>query len=178
MKRWQIILGIFLILMGVFALVETMFQINLWRYAWPLILIGLGLMIIFRHRMVGQDVQVEVPFLGEIRKTGVWEATHHEFWWFVGTNRLDFTEAVFPNGDATIRIFSFVADVILILPEDVGLRANSISFVSELKGPDGKEERIFSSLDYQSPNYDLAENKIDLQTIGFVTEIKVKRPLI
>jgi len=178
MKRWQIILGIGLIVLGLIALVEAVFEVDLWRFIRPLILVGLGLLLILRPQISGPNVQVQMPVLGEIRKVGVWEATSHEIWWLVGSNRLDFSEAVFPHGDATVKIFGFVADVKIILPEEVGLSVGSTSFVTEFKGLEGKEERILSSIDYQSPNYFDAENRVNLQTVGFVTEIKVKRPLM
>lgn len=175
MKRWQIILGIVLIVFGVFSLVETAFKIDLWRYLWPLVLVGLGLLLILRPRIAGSNVHVEMPLLGEFRRTGAWEATKHEIWWVVGTTYLDFTEAVFPEGDATIRVYGFVAEVKITLPEEVGLAVGASSFVTELKSPEGTEERIMNSIEYQSPNYLEAEKRVNLQTVAFVSEIQVKR---
>ncbi|MFN2303573.1 MAG: cell wall-active antibiotics response protein LiaF [Anaerolineales bacterium] len=119
-----------------------------------------------------------MPILGEIRKSGVWEATQHEIWWFVGTNRLDFTDAVFPKGEALIKIFGFVTDIKITLPADVGLRLDSNAFVSELKRPDGKEERFVSPLSYQSPNYKQTDKRVRVQTVSFVSEIRIKPSLL
>jgi len=44
----------------------------------PLILVGLGLLMILRPRMAGPGVKVRIPILGDIRNTGVWEVTRHE----------------------------------------------------------------------------------------------------
>lgn len=175
MKRWQIVLGIILIVLGVFSLVEAIFGVDLWRFLGPLLLVGLGLLLIFRPRFAGPGVQVQMPLLGELRKDGAWEATDQEIWWLVGTNRLDFTDAVFPKGAANIKLIGLVVDVKLTLPEDVGLAVDSAAFVTELNSPEGKEERILSSIDYQSPNYLAVEKQVNLQTIGFVTEIRAKR---
>jgi hypothetical protein len=175
MKRWQIIIGIILILLGITALMNQVFpNLRIGRFFGPLILIGLGLLLILRPRIVGPDVSVQIPILGDIRKTGVWEVTQHEIWWFVGSSRLDFSEAVFPKGDAMIKIFGFVTDVKVILPEDVGLRVTSSAFVSEYSGLHGKLERFLSLLEDQSENYSSAEKRVDLQTIAFVSEIKVR----
>ncbi len=111
MKRWQIFLGILLIVLGLFSLFELMFQINLWRFVGPLLLVALGIWLVLRPQLAGSDVNVQMPILGDLRKTGVWEATNHEIWMLAGNNRLDFTEASFPNGEATIKIIGFVADV-------------------------------------------------------------------
>ncbi len=178
MKRWQIVIGIVLIILGLIALFEAVFRVDLWRFIFPLILIGVGVLLILRPQFVGSDVHVQMPILGDIRKVGAWKATTHEFWLVVGTNHLDFTEAIFPKGDAIIRVIAFVAEVIVILPEDVGLRVESSSFVSELKNSAGNRERFFSFLEHETQNFESAEKRVTLQTIAFVSEIKVKPPLL
>lgn len=178
MKKWQIVLGTVLILLGLFSLSEALFDLNLGRFVGPLILVGLGLLLIFRPRRAKAGVQVEMPILGDIRKTGPWEVTQHEFWWFVGENRLDFSAAVFPQGEGTIKIFGFVTDVKIILPADVGLQLESTAFVSELKLPEGIQERFLSRLSYQSPNFSETENRVLIETLGFVSEIVVRPPIL
>lgn len=175
MKRWQVTIGIILILLGIIALMNQVLpNLRIGRFIMPLLLIGLGLLLILRPRIAGPDVIVQIPILGDIRKTGIWEATQHEIWWFVGSSRLDFTEAVFPKGDAVIKIFGFVTDLKVILPDDVGLRVTSSAFVSEYSGLQGKQERFLSLLEEQSANYSSAEKRMDLQTVAFVSEIKVR----
>jgi predicted membrane protein len=175
MKRWQVIIGMILILLGIIALMNQVFpNFRIGRFFGPLVLIGLGLLLIFRPRIAGPDVIVQIPILGDIRKTGIWEVTQHEIWWFVGSSRLDFTEAVFPKGNATIKIFGFVTDLKVILPDDVGLRVTSSAFVSEYNGMQGKQERFLSLLEDQSANFHSAEKRVDLQTVAFVSEIKVR----
>jgi len=44
MKRWQIVFGITLIVLGLFSLIDVFFNINPWRYFGPLLLIGLGIL--------------------------------------------------------------------------------------------------------------------------------------
>lgn len=175
MKRWQVIVGIILILLGIIALMNQAFpNLRIGRFVGPMLLIGLGLLLILRPRIVGPDVILQIPILGDIRKTGIWEVTQHEIWWFVGSSRLDFTEAVFPKGDAVIKIFGFVTDVKVILPDDVGLRVTSSAFVNEYSGLHRKQERFLSLLEDQSTNYSSVEKRVDLQTIAFVSEIKVR----
>jgi hypothetical protein len=175
MKRSQVIIGIILILLGLIALMNQVFpNFQIGRFVGPLILIGLGLLLILRPRIAGPDVIVQIPILGDIRKTGIWEVTQHEIWWFVGSSRLDFSEAVFPKGAAVIKIFGFVTDVKVILPEDVGLRVISSAFVNEYSGLHGKQERFLSQLEDQSVNYSSAEKRVDLHTVAFVSEVKVR----
>jgi predicted membrane protein len=178
MKRWQIILGIVLIVLGLFALIDTIFNINPWRYIGPLLLVGIGVLIILRPRIAGKEVNVQTPLFGDVRKKGFWEATQHEIWWVVGDCWLDFTDASFPSGDALMKIFGFVTDVRITLPEDVGLQVNSVAFVSELRDQQGKEERIMNGLDYQSNDFESKEKRVIIQTLGFVSEVRVKPSLM
>jgi predicted membrane protein len=178
MKRWQLTIGIILIVLGIIALMNQVFpNLNIGRFVGPLVLIGLGLLLILRPRFAGPDVIVQIPILGDIRKTGIWEARQHEIWWFVGSSQLDFSDAIFPTGNAVIKIFGFVTDVKVILPDDVGLRVSSSAFVNEYSGLQGKQERFLSPVEDQTANYLSAEKRVDLHTVAFVSEIKV-RPAI
>ena len=176
MKKWQIVLGSILIMMGLFSLVETVFEVNLWHYLFPFLLVGLGLLLILRPRIAKPGVQVLTPILGDIRREGIWEVGELEIWSIVGTNRLDFTDAVFSDNMVNIKMIGFVLDARITVPNDVGLSVETASFVTELKSNEGKEERIFNSIEYRSPNYQEAGKKVNIQTIGFVTEIRVNHP--
>jgi hypothetical protein len=174
MKKWQIILGILLVTLGLFSLIEELVGVNLWRFVLPLILVGLGLMLILRPRKAKQGVHVQMPILGDLRKTGNWEVTQHEIWLIVGDTLLDLSTATFPQGEGSIRIIGFVNEVKIILPAHVGLQIDANAFVSEFKLPEGKQERFMSALNYQSPNFEEKDNRVTLQTLGFVSEITVR----
>lgn len=179
MKRWQIIIGITLIVLGIFSLLSQIFpDVRLGRFLIPLLLIGLGLLLILRPRFTGPEVIVQFPIIGDIRKSGSWEVTQHEIWWFVGSNRLDFSEAVFPQDQATVKIIGFVTDLKVVLPEDIGLRVESSAFFTEYSGLQGEQERFLSYLEEQSPNYLTAEKRVNVQVIAFVSEIKVRPSLM
>ena len=68
----------------------------------------------------------------------------------------------------------FVSDIVLILPEDVGISVALTSFYSELKFLGTRDETFVSPLEQSSEGYDLAERKIKLETVCFVSDIKVK----
>lgn len=70
--------GVGLILLGLFSLLDAFFEIILGQFIFPLILIGLGLLIIFRNQLVDPNVEVSMPFIGDIRKSGGWQAKRHE----------------------------------------------------------------------------------------------------
>lgn len=179
MKRWQIIIGISLIVLGIFSLLSQLFpDIRLGRFFLPLFLIGLGLLLILRPRFTGPEVIIQFPIIGDIRKSGSWEVTQHEIWWFVGSNRLDFSEAVFPQDQATVKIIGFVTDIKVVLPDDVGLRVDSSAFFTEYSDQQGKQERFVSYLEEKSPNYLTAKKRVNVQVFAFVSEIKVRPSLM
>jgi lia operon protein LiaF len=158
--------------------VDVLFQINLWRFTGPLLLIGVGLLLILRPRFLGKDYNLEMSLFGDIRKTGRWEATKHEFWSFIGSQRFDFTDTIFPDGETLIRIIALVDDVKIILPRHIGLWVKSNAFVSEIKSPEGKQERYFQSLDYQTANYQNAEARVKVEILTVVSDISIKQSLV
>jgi lia operon protein LiaF len=178
MKRWQIVLGIFLLSLGFIALIETLFDLDLWRFIWPLILVGLGLLLILRPTMAGRDVQVQMIPFSDLRMKGSWQVGQHELWTLVGSARLDFTDAVFPQEAGAFKIYGFVPDVRIIVPEDVGLRVVATSFVSEVHHPAGKQEQFLTPLEYESENFSTAEKQVTVHAAGFVCEIRIKPSLM
>ncbi len=179
MKRWQITIGLILILLGLFSLVNQLLpNVRLGRYVGPLILIGLGLLLILRPRMAGKRVKVRIPVLGDIHDLGVWEVTRHEYWWIVGTNRLDFSEALFPEGDGVVRIIGLVNDIKIILPDDVGLSVVSYALVSDYSGLFGKQEQFFTPLEDQTVNYSTADKRVQVESFALVSDIKVRPSML
>jgi len=179
MKRGQIFIGFLLLFFGLILLLNQAFPaLRIGRFIGPFFLIGLGVFLILRPRMAGGKVKVQIPILGDLRNVGAWEVTQHEVWWFVGSNRLDFSEAIFPEGDGIIKIFGFANDINIILPEDVGLHVISTGFVNEYRGLYGKQERFLSTVEEQSTNYLTAEKRVSVQSFAFVSEIKVRPNLV
>lgn len=176
MKRSQIMIGIALIVFGLISLINVLFPgIHIGRFIIPLFLIGLGLLLILHPWVVGPGVKVQTPFLGDLWRGSVWEVTRHEIWWFVGSNRLDFTQAVFPEGDGEIKILGFVNDITIILPEDVGLMVDSTAFLNDYHGLTDKQERFFSNLHDETANYSKVEKRVHLRSIAFVAEIRIRK---
>jgi len=47
-----------------------------------------------------------------------------------------------------------------------------------MKDQKGKEERILNILEYKSENFESAEKRVTIQTLGFVSEVRVKPSLM
>lgn len=167
--------GIALIVAGVAFLIAEMAGISGWALFWPLLLIGFGLWILLRPRMVSKDTYIEQTFVGDLRRRGAWQAGNEEFTSFVGDVDLDLTEAEFPNGEARYRVTGFVGDVKVRVPADVGVQVESSGFVSDVEVFGQKISHIFEPVHYTSPNFATAEKKFRLSTAHFVSEVKIRQ---
>jgi lia operon protein LiaF len=84
-------------------------------------------------------------------------------------------EAEIPDGDTQIRVWSFVGDVRLYVPQDVGVSVFSSAFVAGVRLFGAKRDRILSPLEMTSDNYETAQRRIRLETTSFVGDVRVDR---
>jgi len=85
------------------------------------------------------------------------------------------TRAEVPEGETEIRVFGFVGDVDLLVPEGVGITVSSTAFVTDARVLGQKRESIVVPFHQASDDYETAERKIRLEVTSFVADIKVKR---
>jgi predicted membrane protein len=178
MKRWQIFLGVGLIFLGILIILDTIFSINIWGILGPLLLIGLGLLIILRPRKVDTNTDFVMAFIKDDHKKGIWLVKSQETWCFVGSHKLDFTEAEIPEGVSIIKIYAFVEDLKVISPPNLGVEIQTNGIYSELKSPIGKKEQFFGELDFYSENYQESNKKIVIAIHAIVSEVVIKHSLI
>jgi lia operon protein LiaF len=172
--RGRIYLGILIIGIGLVFLIGTVFRVNVWAFCFPLGLIGVGVWLLIRPSMVGPETAIRQKVLGDIRRDGAWDVVDEEIWIGVGDVRLDMTAASIPAGETKLRLFGFVSDVDLIVPEGVGLSVSSTAFLTEGKLFGEKRESFVVPLQFESDDYELAERKIKLEAYFFVHELDVK----
>ena len=141
----------------------------------PLLLIGLGVLFLFRPQMISSDAAVQQKLLGDIRLDGEWQVTDEEIWLLVGDVRIDLTQAQIPAGETKFRIFGFVGDVRMIVPAGVGISVQSNAFVTDSRVLGEKRERFLAPMHFATDDYETAERKIRLETGYFVADIKVKQ---
>ena len=174
-NQGQLFAGSLLIIFGLLFLFGTLFHVNVWAFCWPIGLILLGVWILLRPQMIGPGAQVHVVPLGSIRRDGAWRVAHEELWNFVGETSFDLTRADIPAGETTLRLFGFVNDVTLIVPQGVGFTVSSTAFVTDLKVLGQHHESFVMPYSFTSDDYATAERKVRLEATYFVASIKVKR---
>jgi len=174
-KRGQIILGVVILLLGFVALLATVFNINIWALCWGIGLILLGVLILLRPRLTTPGSRAKFRFITDVKRSGEWQATNEEIWTFVSDTKFDLTSADLPTGETKLRFVAFVSDTTLIIPEDIGVSISMTSFYNEIRFLGDREEAFVTPITQSSEGYELAERKILLETVCFVSEVKVKR---
>lgn len=173
--RTQVFIGGSLVLVGSIFLLGNLLDVDVWKFCWPTAIILLGVWLLFRPRLVGPDTRVRQRILGDIRRYGSWQVADEEIWIGIGDVKLDMTEADIPLGETCIRVFGFVGDVDLRVPQDVGVRLSSRAFVSEIEALGQKRDNFAGVFILLSENYDTAERKIRLETSFFVNDVDVRQ---
>lgn len=168
--------AIAIILVGILLLAGSLFNLNLGAYCWPIGLILLGLFVILRPRAVGPGVNSHTMLVGDFHRAGPGELSAEEFWGFVIDVEYDLTKFDVPPGETLIRGFSFVNDVEIFAPADVGVAIVANSFVTEFTPDGGEEETYFlSPFHWKSDGYKLAERQVRFELTQFVGDIKLRQ---
>ncbi len=174
-NKWQIYIGILIILVGLMFLIGNIFDVDVGAFCLPVGLIGLGVWLLLRPRLISPDTAIRMKLVGDVRRRGDWQVADEEIWIGVGDVRLDMTSADVPVGETRIRVFGFVGSVTLLVPEGVGVSVSSTAFVTEAKVLGQKHERFLDSFHLVSDEYETAERKVQLETVSFVAELKVRQ---
>jgi predicted membrane protein len=175
-KNTQIIIGAVILLAGLFALLAVAFNlnINLWGVCWGIGLILLGVLILMRPRVIATGSQAKLSFIADINRSGEWLVSNEERLSFVGDYKLDLTTAQIPLGETKLRVVSFVGEIVLIVPADLGVAVSLTSFYSQLRMKGKSEDAFFTPLMRSSDGYEQAERKLLVETVCFVSEVKVR----
>jgi lia operon protein LiaF len=173
-NRGQVFVGAALVIIGVILAIGAIFRIDVWTFCWPLALILVGVWFLVRPRFLSQGTLSNVHFLGGVRRFGNWTVGNEEIWMFVGDVELDLMHADLPDGETILKIYGFVADVDVTLPESVGLSYTSTAFITDSRINERKLESIVMPVSYTSDNYATAQKRIRLETYFFVADVKVR----
>lgn len=173
-NKGQILLGAVIVVAGLAILLETVFHIDLGMVCWPSVLILLGVWIIARPYLISRNTALGLSLFGPVHRKGPWQVTDQEIWLFVGDVRLDLTQAEIPPRESVIRVFSFVSDVRMVVPEGVGVSISSTAFVTDARLL-GQRREGFLETRLVSEGYEAAERRVRLETICFVADLKVAR---
>lgn len=171
--RGQLITGGVLLLLGIAFLVSNLFQINLWRYFWPLILIGLGFALLLRPRATPFGGSGGVHFLADVKRREQWVAEDENLWIFIGDVDLDFRHVDLVQEETVIRVSGFVGQLKVWVPAQVGVSLASQAFVSDVQFLGRKHEQILVPIRQTSDNFGVAEKRVRVEAYFFVADVDI-----
>jgi lia operon protein LiaF len=175
MRKPQVIIGTTILVLGLLLLIGNLTGIDICAYLLPLILIGAGIWIVTRPAVFAGGRDSQIRLLGDIRRRGKWAVREQDLWCIVGDIRLDLTEAVVPEGETTLRLYGFVNDITIVVPESVGVSIASTSFLTSARVFGYKQDYFLTVYETESDLYATAARKVRLELTYFVADLKVRK---
>lgn len=174
--RSEVLVGVLLVAIGFLALMSTLFSIDFGLICWPSFFILLGIWIIIRPRMVSEDTNFHLIFLGDLDRSGEWEVSDQEIWAFISDTNLDFSQTEIPDGETTIKMYGFVGDLDVMLPAGVGYKLNSYGFVTDARILGEKQSGFFfQPVQEESEGYASASKKVSIDLLAFIGEVELRQ---
>lgn len=170
-NQGQIFIGAVLVFLGLMYIISNVFHIDIGAVCWPTALILLGIWLIWRPKLTLGGGAVNINPLCNIRRSGAWSVEPEEIWMFVGDVRLDFSQTEIPSGETAFRIFGFVGDINLILPEGAQVSVSSSAFLNSAKIFGKKQDTFLTTLQYTTPEDPNSVRSIRLETFFFVCDL-------
>jgi predicted membrane protein len=168
--------GLILIIIGLILLFHNL-DVAVFHFLWPLAIVAVGVYIIWRASVKRQDAGAtihETGFIGDYnlgKMTGELDQTSISH--FIGDVKLDLTGATLKPGTTTLRLFTFIGNVRVVLPERMPVEIDGTSFVSDMEMLDRKKSGVFPTLKAKTADYDTAPNRLHIACTNLVGDITV-----
>lgn len=170
-RNGQLILGALLLLAGALFLAGELFQVNLWAFCFPVGLIALGLILMFRERIFPPGSGASFHPLGDIRRRDAWQVRDETIYLFVGDIKLDLRTAEVPPGLSTMQAYGFVGSVDVIAPADVGVELICTAFVTDADLWGNKADYFLNPVERRSPGYETTNRQVRLVLAYFIADL-------
>jgi predicted membrane protein len=173
--KGQLWLGGVLIFLGVLIMLDNLFGIRFGSLFWPLVFILVGVLIIVRPRMVGPDTEVGVRLFGDVRNMGEWDVRDAEYWCFIGDVKLDMREANIPDGVTNLKMYGFITDLKMRVPQDLAVNIGNVGFITESRLFGERVGGFLTPINWKSDNYDSAKQKLNIEMVNFIGGVTLIR---
>lgn len=190
----EIVLWLVVVTLGVYLLLPKL-GITVpaipWKLIWPLLLILLGVMLLLpgkkgsvkihiesggaKHR-VKEDVEFKKAFLGDFtRGPGSWVLDDLKLHQSIGHVYLDLTKAIIPDREVFLDLSGYVGEASIYLPPGLPFRADCSIGLGELTVLDQNESGANRQIRTQTPDYDGATKKVNIQAHWKIGEISIRQ---
>lgn len=117
-------------------------------------------------------------FIGDIHLgNDYWELRPMNISMFIGDTTLDLTKAHISIGETRIYVSSFIGDVKVFVPNDlgVGLQVVSSSLIGDVKVLDQKRGGLFNQMTVETPRYSDSDKRVVLIVSSFIGDVRVTK---
>ncbi|OXM83378.1 cell wall-active antibiotics response protein LiaF [Paenibacillus rigui] len=140
------------------------------------VLISLGYFYIRSKQLHRDDSYVKKQSLIESIRWGrePWILRSSSIWNIVGELQIDMTYAIPEQKETTIVLQGVIADVDIIVPEDMGVSVTSSVLMGQSDIGPNKEAGLLNKTVWQSPNYETAEHQVKIIISYIIGDIDIK----
>jgi len=141
-----------------------------------IILISLGFFYIKSKQLQKDGSYVRKQSLVESIRWGKepWILRSSSIWNVLGELQIDLTYAIIEQPETTIVLQGVIADVDIIVPEDIGVSVTSTVLFGQTDIGPNKEAGVLNKTAWQSPNYETADTKVNILISYVVADIDIK----
>lgn len=187
---WDIALWLIVLTVGVYLLLPIIgipMPAIPWKVVWPLGLILVGLLILFPGRSSfvkfefesggeKHSGEVKATFVGDYtRGPGNWVLDDTQIRQGVGSVNLDLTQAIIPDREVQIDIVGYVGEASIYLPPGLPFKAECSLKVGEITVLNQKQSGTPRYVEYQSPDYESATQKVNIKIHWKIGEISIRQ---
>jgi len=186
---WEIALWLIVLTVGVYLLLPIIgvpAPAIPWTVVWPLALILIGVLILLPRRCSFVKVNLrsggrkrgeyKSSLVGEFnRGPGNWVMDDMEIHQGIGVVNLDLTQAIVPDRETYIEVIGYVGEANIYLPPGLPIRAECSLSLGEITVLDQNESGSRRYVKIQSPDYETATQKVNIQVHWKIGEINIRQ---
>ncbi|MFB9278954.1 cell wall-active antibiotics response protein LiaF [Cohnella cellulosilytica] len=117
-------------------------------------------------------------FIGDVHLgNDYWELRPMNISHFIGDTTLDLTKAQIPVGETRVYVSSFIGDVKVFVPNDlgVGIQVVSSSLIGDVKVLGQKRGGLFNQMTVETPLFPDADKRVVLIVSSFIGDVRVTK---
>jgi predicted membrane protein len=182
------VLGLVIIGLGLLLLLDTFDVINFWKAVFPLALVIIGLLIIFKHKKISEHSDVSsadytpglktTDIFGDIRISGLSEGVGTvERSLVFGDIVIDLTGAGLSEGMNKVDVSVVFGDITVLLPSDFAVKVDLGCYAGLVSFNQESADGILPSIKRADDGYETSTSRLSIKGRARFGDVKVIRSL-
>lgn len=150
----------------------------LWRFVWPVLLIGLGILLIGSWGGLGRfgrHSTVNVVSDYRIGSAEAWDLTDRTVWSVIGDVTLDLTAARLRDGLTHLRVYSVIGDTTLVVPAGIGVEVHATSVLGDTHVLGQRYDGIMQTASHRSEQFETTARRLRIHIQSVIGDVEVRR---